>query len=225
MKAPSTGRPSPSLVISILALVVALGGSAYAAINLPKNSVGAKQIKRNAVTRAKIKKNAINGAKVKRKSLTGADIDLEKLGTVPSAQTANSIPPAEASHLVGSPGEPPFQEGSTNLGPQSGINTAPAGFYKDHEGIVHLQGAVKVGGPNGIIFTLPAGYRPAGGGGVIFVAVCNPPAKCSAEGYTHVAAFGSNTALEGSPRSGQVRALATPEAEVSLDGITFRAES
>jgi hypothetical protein len=56
MKAPSTGRPSPSLVISILALVVALGGSAYAAINLPKNSVGAKQIKRNAVTRAKIKR-------------------------------------------------------------------------------------------------------------------------------------------------------------------------
>ena len=41
-------------VIALLALFVALGGSAYAALNLPKNSVGAKQLKRGAVTPAKL---------------------------------------------------------------------------------------------------------------------------------------------------------------------------
>ena len=36
-------------VIATIALFVALGGGAYAAITLPKNSVGAKQLKKNAV--------------------------------------------------------------------------------------------------------------------------------------------------------------------------------
>jgi hypothetical protein len=33
-------RITPSLVVSIIALVVALGGASYAAIQIPKNSVG-----------------------------------------------------------------------------------------------------------------------------------------------------------------------------------------
>jgi len=47
-------RPSPALVISLIALFVALGGTSYAAIALPKNSVGTKQIKKGAVTAAKL---------------------------------------------------------------------------------------------------------------------------------------------------------------------------
>jgi hypothetical protein len=41
--------------VALLALFVALGGTSYAAIRLPANSVGAKQIKKNAVTSAKVK--------------------------------------------------------------------------------------------------------------------------------------------------------------------------
>ena len=49
-------RPTPSLVISLIALFVALGGTSYAAITaLPRDSVGTKQLKNNAVTPAKIK--------------------------------------------------------------------------------------------------------------------------------------------------------------------------
>jgi hypothetical protein len=42
-------------VVACLALFIALGGASYAALKLPKNSVGTKQLKKNAVTAAKVK--------------------------------------------------------------------------------------------------------------------------------------------------------------------------
>ncbi len=50
-------------VIAYLALFVALGGTSYAAVSLPPNSVGTGQLKNGAVT----------GPKVKAKSLTAGD--------------------------------------------------------------------------------------------------------------------------------------------------------
>jgi hypothetical protein len=47
-------RPTASMVISMISLFVALGGVGYAAVLLPANSVGTKQIKNNAVTYKKI---------------------------------------------------------------------------------------------------------------------------------------------------------------------------
>jgi hypothetical protein len=38
------GRPSPAMVVALVALFVALGGGAYAATKLPKNSVGTIQV-------------------------------------------------------------------------------------------------------------------------------------------------------------------------------------
>ena len=52
-------RPSPALVISIVALFVALGGTGYAAVQFPKASVGAKQLKKNSVSSAKVKNGAL----------------------------------------------------------------------------------------------------------------------------------------------------------------------
>lgn len=43
------------MLVALLALFVALGGVGYAAIKLPRNSVGTKQLKRNAVTSAKVR--------------------------------------------------------------------------------------------------------------------------------------------------------------------------
>lgn len=62
--------PSPALVISLIALFVALGGTSYAAITLPKNSVGTKQLKKNAVTSTKIKNGAVTAAKINTSGLT-----------------------------------------------------------------------------------------------------------------------------------------------------------
>lgn len=48
-------HPNPSLIISLLALFVALGGTSYAAISsVPANSVGTAQLKNGAVTSAKL---------------------------------------------------------------------------------------------------------------------------------------------------------------------------
>jgi hypothetical protein len=46
-------------LVSLIALFVALGGTTYAAVTLPKNSVGARQIKKNAVTASEVKRNAV----------------------------------------------------------------------------------------------------------------------------------------------------------------------
>jgi hypothetical protein len=115
----------------------------------------------------------VTGAKVKDHSLTGKDISLAKLGTVASASSAghavsaddaahatsagsaahaisadsaNGIAPPEPIHIVGAPGEPQFMSGSTNHpAPGSGASYPLVGFYKDREGIVHLEGVVGAG--------------------------------------------------------------------------------
>jgi hypothetical protein len=52
-------KPSPALVISVIALIIAMGGTGYAAISLPKNSVGTKQLKKNAVKSSKVKNGSL----------------------------------------------------------------------------------------------------------------------------------------------------------------------
>jgi hypothetical protein len=81
-------RPSPAMIVALIALFAALTGSAYAALG--KNTVGTKQLKQKAVTTGKLANNAVNGAKVANGSLTGEDINLNALGTVPNANSAAS---------------------------------------------------------------------------------------------------------------------------------------
>ena len=54
MKSAVKNNFSPSLVISIVALIVALGGTAYAGVQLGKNSVGTPQLKNGAVKTSKL---------------------------------------------------------------------------------------------------------------------------------------------------------------------------
>jgi hypothetical protein len=46
--------------VGLVALFIALGGTAYAA-SLPRNSVGTKQLKRGAVTSAKVRNGTLRG--------------------------------------------------------------------------------------------------------------------------------------------------------------------
>ena len=85
-------RPSPAMVVACAALFVSLGGVGYAAIVLPANSVGTKQLKRNAV----------NSAKVKKYSLLRSDF---KRGQVPRGpQGLQGIPGAQG--IQGPKGDP-----------------------------------------------------------------------------------------------------------------------
>jgi hypothetical protein len=201
-------------VISTLSLFLLLGGgAAFAASHLRKNSVGTKQIKNNAVTLKKIKKNSINSAKVKPNSLTGKNINLNTLGTVPSAEIANGLAALEPTHVVGAPGEPEFQHGDTNA-PSGvpGFPYPPAGFYKDHEGIVHLVGGVAIG-VEGAIFTLPPGYRPA-----------QNTWEPSLSGLG-IAGSGVNANVGATISEGDVWTSSNSPEIDTLSGITFRAES
>jgi hypothetical protein len=52
-------RLTYSNVVATLALFIALGGSSYAALKLPKNSVGSAQLKANSITSTKIKAGSL----------------------------------------------------------------------------------------------------------------------------------------------------------------------
>lgn len=57
-------RPSPAMVVAILALCLAVGGTAFAAVKLGKNAVKTKNIKNGAVTESKIAGNAVTESKI-----------------------------------------------------------------------------------------------------------------------------------------------------------------
>jgi hypothetical protein len=201
-----------ALVVAVLAATPV--GQAAGKFVLGKNSVGTAQLKKNAVTGPKIKTNAI----------TGADVNEATLGTVPSATNATDatnatnatnantldnidstgfVRPgsAEAWHEVGAPGEPAFRNGWVNSGP----GTTTAAYYKDPLDVVHLKGIVDAG--SGIIFTLPAGYRPS-------VTGCWSTWRNGGNAYVCFFPSG-NIAQSGGPTQGFML----------LDGLTFRVGS
>lgn len=73
MHKPGRGRPSPAMVVAVIALIVALAGTAYAAQNINGGA---------------IKKQTIGGGKLKENTLTGFQINNNKLGVVPAANRA-----------------------------------------------------------------------------------------------------------------------------------------
>jgi len=67
------------MVVSCIALFVALSGSVYAA-GLAKNSVKAKNIARGAVTTPKLKNSAVTAAKIKNGAVIGSKLANESVG-------------------------------------------------------------------------------------------------------------------------------------------------
>lgn len=85
-KGGSRRLPSPAMIVACIALMVALGGTSYAAIRLPANSVGTVHLKKGAVTGAKVKKNTITGTQIREASLARVPKALQ----ADSADTADS---------------------------------------------------------------------------------------------------------------------------------------
>ncbi len=111
------GRLTYANVMATVAVFVALGGSSYAALSLPKKSVGTKQLKRNAITSSKVRNGAI----------TGADVNESSFGQVPSAATAaNATNATNAGHATNA-------DKATNAGSATTAGTANAAFSTYHD--------------------------------------------------------------------------------------------
>ena len=63
-------RPSPAMIVAMLALFVSMGGTGYAVSKLPKRSVGPAQLRKNAVRAEHIKRGSITTAKLAVSTLT-----------------------------------------------------------------------------------------------------------------------------------------------------------
>ena len=99
-------RPSPAMVVAVIALIAALTGTAYAA---------------QAINGGAIQKQTIGGGKLKKDTLTGFQINNNKLGTVPFAKVATHTFWA----VVNNPGSPGNAALARASGP--GITAAEGG--------------------------------------------------------------------------------------------------
>jgi hypothetical protein len=80
-------RASFANVTSALALFVALGGTSYAAITLPSNSVGAAQIRTGAVGASEIRRNAVGASEISTGAVRSGEI---KTGAVHGTEIASN---------------------------------------------------------------------------------------------------------------------------------------
>ncbi len=150
-------KPSPSMVISLIALSVSMGGTSYAAVTLRANSVGTKQLKKNAVTSPKV----ANG------SLLGADF---KEGQLPRGENGAPGPvgPAGAPGAAGAPGSAlAFAhinvDGSLDTGRSKGIGRVS----RPASGLYCIYGVA--GAPKNITATIDS--LSPGSGFVLFASV------------------------------------------------------
>ncbi|HEU4702119.1 MAG TPA: hypothetical protein VFS37_06510 [Conexibacter sp.] len=161
-------RPSPGLVIAVVALVLALGGGAYAAATI----TGA-DIRNGSITGKDVKNGSLTGKDVKKNSLTGKQVKESSLGQVPSAADADTLagqpPSAFESDWVlvqGTAG------GATVLAQSGGISVARLGLgvYSVDlgESAVRrpLSATINLGGGAGFVSAAPCGGTANNPGGV-----------------------------------------------------------
>src|SRR5437763_15906565 len=121
--------PSPALMVSMIALIVALGGTSYAAYTLPKNSVGTSQLRNKAVTTKKIRNGAVTRSKMNFRGVTvpkaRTAANATALGGHPASAYLFTGTSGQTLRIVGNAGQPSFQNGWTDL--DSGY--AAAAFY------------------------------------------------------------------------------------------------
>lgn len=135
-------RLSFANVTSVIALFVALGGTAFAAAtigadDIKRNAVRSKHIKQSNVKRGDLAPNAVNGGKIANGAVRTPDIGD---GTVTAAKL-NA--PAQWVNV-------PLNAGWTTFAgdTQAGFTFGPVQCYKDPFGIVHLRGAAETDQPN-----------------------------------------------------------------------------
>ena len=118
-----------------MALFVALGGASYAAIKIPKNSVGAAQIKKNAVT----------STKVKDRSLLAKDF---KAGQLPTGKKGNAGSRGPSDGYVGNRNPTPLLDLTASFQTVTTSQQLPAGSYI---AVARVNLISSFGGASGIV--------------------------------------------------------------------------
>ena len=75
--------PSPAMVVAVIALVLSLGGSAYALV------ITGKSIRNGSITAADIRNRSLTGTDIKRNKIGGGTVKESSLATVPAAFVAH----------------------------------------------------------------------------------------------------------------------------------------
>jgi hypothetical protein len=157
--------PSPALIVAVAALVVALGGTSYAALHLGTNSVGAKQIKAGAVHSSDV----ANGTLLKRDFKPG-QLPVAKQGLAgPQGPQGDPGAPGPA----GTPGQAGAQGPKGDQGPAGPTQGASSGFVTPPPGAKTLTVSNKV-----TITTKTAGSLFVTAHVDTAVAGCSGPSDC-----------------------------------------------
>jgi hypothetical protein len=124
-------RPSPAVVISLIALFVALGGTSYAVVTLPKNSVGSAQVINGSLQKGDLSRKAVAALKGSRgpEGLQGARGPSGVPGATGS-QGAQGLPAAPgAEGLKGDKGDtgPPGPVDASQFVPSAGLYQVTVG--------------------------------------------------------------------------------------------------
>jgi hypothetical protein len=135
-------RPSASMVVSLVALVVATSGTAVAASNL----VSGDKL---------IRKGTLSGNRLRRHTLTRTQINLKQLGTVPSAGSAATAGYAGHAASADSATNAVNATNATNAGNAAALGGRPAASYLTTGSRVGTGGTVTMAGtPSGTTMTL-----------------------------------------------------------------------
>ena len=135
-------------VIATAALFIALGGVGYAAVKVPKNSVGTAQLKKNAVTGSKIRSNAVGNSDLS----PVVRAQLARAGTPGPAGPAGAKGEAGAKGDAGSPGLSGYAQVEQTLNVQPASNGA-ASTLTCPQGTVVLGGGYEITGSNNVLVT------------------------------------------------------------------------
>jgi hypothetical protein len=116
MKSILRRRPSPAMIVALIALFVALGGSVYAAGRLSGES---------------IKKRSLPGNRIVKNDVTGKEVKESALGKVPNARTLGGIRPTAFSRVARSATDAnaiPIPSGGSGTARTVGIRAPQDGF-------------------------------------------------------------------------------------------------
>ena len=145
-------RPPASLIVSIIALAVAMSGSAVAATTLSAHHP-AKHPKKAKVTPAKgdklIAKSSLSGNRLRKHTLTGLQINLKKLGTVPKATAARTAVTAKTAKTATTAKSATTAKTATTAANANELGGQPASYYEQAAGRTGTRGIISVNGTAG----------------------------------------------------------------------------